>query len=229
MHHLAMIMDGNRRWARENKLEALSLGHKEGMESIKRSIKFCLDKNIKYLSLYTFSLENFRRGEKEKKYLFDSLNNYLREHLEEFIEKEVRLRFVGDRDYFPSIVVDRINEAEEKTKNLEKLCVNFLFCYGSKQEIIHAAKKVAKKVKDGDLDINEIDEDSFRKEMWMNGAPDPDVIVRTGKTLRISNFLLFQAAYSEFIFLDCYWPEVDEAVLQSCVDRFYEVKRNFGR
>lgn len=229
MQHLAMIMDGNRRWARENKLKTLSLGHKKGMENIKKVVKFCLKKEIKHLSLYAFSLENFKRDEKEKKYLFKILTDSLRNDIDEFIENGVKIRFVGDRTYFPKEVSAIILESEKKTEHLEKLCLNVLFCYGSKQEIVCAVRRIAKKVQDGKLSSHDINEDVLRKEMWLNGTPDPDLIVRTGKKCRLSNFLLFQAAYSEFMFLDCYWPEVDEQCLEKCIDTFYGTQRNFGK
>jgi undecaprenyl diphosphate synthase len=229
MQHLAIIMDGNRRWAREKKLQAVSLGHKKGVDSVKSAIKFCLKNNIKYLSLYTFSLENFNRDGVEKKYLFDLLTRTLRDDLDELISYGVKVRFVGDRSCFPEQMESVVAGSEEGTRGLDKLCLNILFCYGSKQEVIFAAKKVAQKVRDGVLRVDEINESVFRKEMWLNGTPDPDLIIRTGKTFRLSNFLLFQAAYSELMFLDCYWPEVNESLLQNCLDKFHKSKRNFGK
>ena len=229
MQHLAMIMDGNRRWAREKKLQAVSMGHKKGVDSVKTSIRFCIKNKIKYLSLYTFSLENFNRDNVEKEYLFDLLSRTLRDDLEEFIKYGVKIRFVGDRNYFPEKMESIIAGAEEGTKHLDKLCLNILFCYGSKQEVLSAAKKVAQKVRDGALHVDEINEDVFRGEMWMNGTPDPELIIRTGKASRLSNFLLFQGAYSELMFLDCYWPEINEERLQDCVDKFYVLQRNFGK
>jgi len=229
MQHLAMIMDGNRRWAKEKKLEAVTLGHKKGVDSVKTAVKFCLGKGIKYLSLFTFSLENFRRDEKEKKYIFNLLSKVLNDNVLELIEQGVRVRFIGDRSYFPKDSISAIEKIEEKTKDLKKLSLNMLFCYGSHQELAHATKKIAQKVKNGLLDPEEIDENSIRQELWTNGTPDPDLIVRTGKLSRLSNFLLFQAAYSELIFLDCNWPEINEKILQGCVDKFYSIQRNFGR
>lgn len=229
MQHVAMIMDGNRRWAREKKLEAVTMGHKKGIDAIRASVRFCLKKNIKYLSLYTFSLENFRRDAKEKSYLFDLLAQSIKKDLFDLVEQKVRVRFVGDRSCFPESLRDTIFEVEEKTKEFDKLNLNFLFCYGSKQELLAATKKVAQKVKDGELSVDEIDEDIFRKEMWMGHAPDPEIIIRTGKKTRLSNFLLYQAAYSELIFPDCYWPEITQERLEECVKDFQDIQRNFGK
>lgn len=228
MQHLAIIMDGNRRWAKENKLEAVTLGHKKGAEVVEKTIEFCIKKGIRHLSLYAFSIENFKRSEHEKKYLFNLLIDTIRRRVDEFIKNGVKVRFVGDRDMFPGTVAEYVIEAEEKTKDSDKLTLNILFCYGAKQELIYAARQVAQRVKDGDLLAEDIDENVLRKEMWMNGAPDPDLIVRTGGTTRLSNFLLFQGAYSEWLFLDCAWPEVTEQILGECVEKFYSLKRNFG-
>lgn len=229
MQHLAMIMDGNRRWARENKLKSVSLGHKKGAEAIKVAVNFCLKKSIKHLSLYTFSIENFRRSIEEKTYLFGLLVDGLKDNLPSFIKEGIRVRFVGNRELFPKSVMGSIEEVESTTKDFNNLTLNFLFCYGSQQEMAHAAKNIAKKVRDGVLDVDSIDESLIKKESWLGDIPDPDLFVRTGGVLRISNFMLFQMAYSEMIFLDCYWPEITEEKLQECFDKFNSVKRNFGK
>jgi undecaprenyl diphosphate synthase len=228
MQHLAMVMDGNRRWAKERKLEAVTQGHRKGADAAKTAIEFCLKKGIRYLSLYTFSLENFRRNDAEKNYLFNLLKNFMQKYLPDFIKQEVQIRFVGDRSMFPESIRKTIETIERETRDLSKLQVNFLFCYGSIQELVQAAKSIAKKVEDGQLSSDEIDETIFRKSMWLGDVPDPEIIVRTGKVSRLSNFLLFQGAYSEWFFLDCYWPEIDEKKLEECVERFGQVQRNFG-
>ncbi len=228
MQHLAMIMDGNRRWARKNRLSSASLGHKKGVDSVKIAVEFCLKKNIKYLSLYMFSLENFNRSEEEKNYIFNLLDSTLKDNLPEFIKNNISVRFVGDRSYFPKSVVSTINLVEKETFNLKKLFLNFLFCYGARQEIVSSVKKIAKKVKDGLLNIDDINEDTIKNESWLGGIPDPALLIRTGDVCRLSNFLLYQAAYSELIFLECGWPEINEKILQNCVDKFKSIRRNFG-
>ena len=227
MQHLAIIMDGNRRWAKKNKLESFS-GHKKGKDKIRLAIKFCIKNNIKHLSLYTFSLENFNRCESEKNYLFNLIVEGAKKELPELVEQGVQVKFVGDRRLFPSHIVSSINEIENKTKDLNKLHHNILFGYGAQQEVAFAVKSIAKKVKEGLIDIEEIDEKTVKNHLWTAGTPDPDLIVRTGGDVRLSNFLLYQAAYSEFAFLDCYWPEITEEHLQKCVDKFKASKRNFG-
>jgi len=224
-----MIMDGNRRWARENGLSAVMLGHKSGVESVKVAIKFCIKKGIKYLSLFTFSIENFRRDKTEQSYIFDLLVDVIKNDLLDLIKNGIRIRFIGDRKFFPEKVRSVISEVEEKTKHLTNLNLNMLFCYGARQEIVNAAKKVAKKVSDGILSVDEIDESEFRNNLWTDDIPDADLVVRTGKVSRLSNFLLFQSAYSELMFLDCYWPEINEDRLRYCFDDFHGVQRNFGK
>lgn len=229
MQHLAMIMDGNRRWAKSRKLKAVTLGHRKGVDTVKTAISFCLKKGIKYLSLYVFSIENFNRPEEEKKYIFNLLVEVLKDGIADFIKQEIRVRFLGERDLFPASVLPTIKKTEEKTKDLDKLHLSFLFCYGAKQEVVYAAKSLAKKVKDGFLNFDDIDENMVQQELWTSELPNPDLIVRTSGISRLSNFLLFQAAYSELMFLDCYWPEINEVRLQQCVDNFYKVQRNFGK
>ena len=156
-----MIMDGNRRWAKEKKFQALTVGHKKGVDSIKESVRFCLKNNIKYLSLYAFSLENFRRSETEKSYLFNLLNQHKKD-LTDLVKEDVKVSFVGDKSLFPESVLETIDEVEGKTKDCDKLHLNFLFCYGSQQEVLSAVKKIAHKVRSGELDVDDIDIKSFK-------------------------------------------------------------------
>ncbi|MFA5074668.1 MAG: polyprenyl diphosphate synthase [Candidatus Babeliales bacterium] len=228
MQHLAIIPDGNRRWAKKNKLQTF-LGHKKGLSALKIAVEFCLKNNIKYLSFYAFSIENFNRSQTEKNYLF----NYLlieefSSQLPELIKQEVSVRFLGKRDLFPINTCDLIAQTEEQTKNLKKLILNILFCYSAKNEISEAAKKIAQKVKAGILLEDQIDENLFSQHLLTVGIPDPDLIIRTSGEKRISNFLLFQASYSEFIFLDCLWPDITMADFDKCLHDFKNIKRNFG-
>ena len=229
MQHLAIIPDGNRRWAIQNKLASF-LGHQRGVDVVRTAITFCIKNSIKYLSFYTFSLENFRRSETEKNYLF---NNLLRDcfikELPELIKNGVRVRFLGEQSLFPEDLRETIHHIETETKHLDVLHMNLLFCYGATLEITQAVKKIAQQVRDGLLSVESIDESTVRNALWTGDIPDPDLIVRTGGVVRLSNFLLFQAAYSEFAFLDCYWPDVTEEKLGHCVDQFNKTKRNFGK
>jgi undecaprenyl diphosphate synthase len=228
MQHLGIIPDGNRRWAKNNKLKSF-FGHKKGLDAFKTAIKFCLKKGIKYLSIYTFSLENFNRPEEEKNYLFKLLIDESLKLLKELNEHGVRIRFIGDKSFFPKNAVSSINMMEEETKNNQKLNLNLLFCYTGQQEIISATKNIAQKVKDGLLDVSDISEQTLKSSLWLADVPEPELIIRTSKRARLSGFLTYLSAYSEFMFLDLFWPEITENHLESCLDDFSGVERNFGK
>lgn len=227
MQHLAIIPDGNRRWATQNKLESF-FGHKRGFETVRTAIKVCLNNKIKYLSLYTFSSENFKRSDLEKNYLFDLLAQGFKDNVQELIDQDIRVSFIGDRHLFPDKIKDVVTVIEEKTQHAQTLFLNLLFCYGARAEIVNAAKEIAKRVTCGALKIEDITEETFQNALWTGTMPDPDLIIRTGKVSRLSNFLLYQAAYSEFAFPDCFWPEITEQILESYIEKFKETKRNFG-
>lgn len=227
MQHLAIIPDGNRRWAMQNKLESI-FGHQRGMETVKSAIKVCIKNSIQYLSFYTFSLENFRRSNHEKNYLFSLITNGTQNELADLIKHGVRIRFIGNRLLFPESIQQTIQTIEKKTEHLNTLNLNLLFCYGAKSEIVHAAKLLAHQVKNGILNVEDIDEEKVHGSLWTAGMPDPDLIIRTGGVVRLSNFLLFQAAYSELSFLDCHWPEITEEKLEGCIQEFKSTQRNFG-
>jgi len=228
MQHLAIIPDGNRRWARKD-LKATFWGHKQGTQTVKTAIQFCLKNNIKHLSFYTFSLENFNRPEAEKNYLFELLANDFEEHLAKLKEQQVCVKFVGQNSSFPERLQPVIKVIERETREFNKLFLNLLFCYGAKQEIVDAAKRIAEKVKAGILNSSDIDEKVIHQHLWSSNVPDPDLIIRTGGLNRLSNFLLYQAAYSEFLFLDIFWPEITEKHLEDCLNKFNSTQRNFGK
>lgn len=227
MKHLALIMDGNRRWAKRNGLRPW-FGHRRGAESIKQVVNFCLKKNISYLTLYTFSIENFKRSKEECAYIFEIIKNESLKHLDLFLEHGVCVRFIGDRTLFPESIMKAIYELEERTKDLKKLNLNFLFCYGGRQELIGGIKLLIGKIKQGILTEDAINEKELESCLWTRGIPEPELIIRTGGAHRLSNFLLYQAAYSEFYFTDCLWPDIDEVHLQKACDAFELTQRNFG-
>ncbi len=225
--HLAIIMDGNRRWAKKRLLTPWK-GHQEGVEAAQKTIEFCLKKSIKFLSLYTFSLENFNRSAEENNYLFDILAVQAHKRLPELSAQGVRVCFVGDRRLFPKSIVDIVDDVEQQTKHLNKLRVNLLVCYGGQQEIASACKAIAQKVKAGILAEDLITPDVVNEHLWTDGTPPPELIIRPGARRRLSNFLLFQAAYSELYFLDCLWPDITEHDLETAVNYFENVTHNFG-
>jgi len=227
MRHLALIMDGNRRWAKQQGLRAF-YGHGRGVETVKRVVDFCLKKKISYLSLYTFSLENFKRSPDEIRYLFELLIRETEQWLDQLLEQGVRVRFIGDRTQFPSEVIPSIENIEQATGAATTLQVSLLFCYGGQQEIINGVKEIISRVKTGAMTEHDLNEELFKNFLWTSGIPEPDLIVRTGGYQRLSNFLLYQAAYSELYFLDCLWPDLQTDHLEQAVAHFELSQRNFG-
>lgn len=225
--HLAVIMDGNRRWARQRGLPD-KMGHKGGAEVLQELFQFCLDKKVGCLSLYTFSLENQKRSDEEKEYLFSMIPQYFQENKAKISQNNIKVVVVGDRDKFPESVVSTFNEIEELTKNNEGMTVAFMFCYGGRQEILSAVRKLCKKVASGELCADEVDEVLFKSQMWTCSLPDPDLLLRTGKRCRTSNFLPWQIAYSEIDFVDCYWPDINREILDNCYLKFINTERTFG-
>ncbi|MGB8366970.1 MAG: polyprenyl diphosphate synthase [Candidatus Babeliales bacterium] len=225
--HLAFIMDGNRRWAKK-KGWLPWYGHKEGIEAAKRVIKFCIDNNISCLSLYTFSIENFKRPANEIKYLFNVIVSEAVSIIKEFKEKGVRARFIGDRLQFPKEIQTTCTEIEQETVNGKALHLNLLFCYGARQEIIGAVNSIIEETKQGKWEEKNLTPALFANYLWTAAIPDPDLIIRTGGAKRLSNFLLYQAAYSELYFLDCLWPDITDNHLKEAILFFNQSKRNFG-
>lgn len=228
MQHLALIMDGNRRWAKKHGLMPWQ-GHQEGLKSLEHVVAFCLEKKIPYLSLYAFSIENFKRSERELQYLFEIIaQQFAKTYTSQLITQGVRVRFVGDRALFPRQLVQVIEEIEMQTSRGDKLGLNMLFCYGAQQEIVHGVKNMVQKINTGVLSPEDISVQTFADCLWTAGIPAPDLMIRTGGARRLSNFLLFSLAYSELLFLDCYWPEITQAHLQQAVDDFAMRTRNIG-
>lgn len=227
MQHLALIMDGNRRWANTREV-SLHDGYVQGRQAAKRVVQFCLARNIKYLSLYTFSLENFKRTSSEQDAICDNLIEAINGELDSLLAQKVKVTFVGDRDKFPAHTRADIERLEAKSASCDRLFLNLLFCYGAQQEIIHVIKTIAHEIEAGQRVVDDIDERLVRKMLWTADTPDPDLIIRTSGVKRLSNFLLYQAAYSDFAFIDCFWPDLTEGHLQRCVDEYYQIKQNYG-
>jgi undecaprenyl diphosphate synthase len=226
--HLACIMDGNRRWAKERGLPP-SLGHKEGVHAVERAAEFCLHHGIPYLTLYTFSLENFKRSVEEKEYIFSLLVNNFKEHgVRKFLEKNIKIRFVGDWAQFPASLVDICKEMEAKTAHCSALEINFLFCYGGQQEVTAAVKAIAQDVNQGVLKPEQITESLIYNYLWLGPVPNPELIIRTGGGQRLSNFLPYQSVYSELYFTPAFWPDITEVHLQEAVDYLVKCQRNLG-
>jgi undecaprenyl diphosphate synthase len=219
--HLALIMDGNRRWAKEQGLFVWQ-GHRQGANTVEMVINYCLEKGISYLSLYAFSLENLQRSEQEKSYLFKLIIES-NSRSADFIKNGVSVRFVGNLFLLPEDVRQSCYQLMQETADCQKLVCNFLVCYGGQQEIIASLQKLI------DSGIQKIDKDTFKSYLWLGNIPDPEIIIRTGGVQRLSNFLLFQAAYSEIRFLDCFWPSLTKDLLDTIVQDCITIKKNFGK
>ncbi len=227
--HLACIMDGNRRWAKQRGY-ASWIGHKEGLKSIDRTIDYCLKHNIKHLTLYTFSLENLdRRSYDEQHYLFDILAPEVKQQLiDKMRATNVRARIIGDRTLFPESMRIFSDDLERETATGTALTVYSLFCYGGRQEITAMVRAIANQVAQGTINLEDITLDRVANELWHAGIPDPELVIRTGGAYRLSNFLPFQTAYSELYFTDVFWPDVNEQVLDDALQFYQSCKRNFG-
>lgn len=227
MQHLACIMDGNRRYARKQGWQPW-LGHRHGVHVAQMVIDVCLHNSIKFLSLYLFSLENFKRTPKEQEYLFSLLVEQAERQLDDLVKRNIRVEFVGDRRLFPQSVQSSCAVIEQATAQGTALHIQLLFCYGGQQEIVAAVRAIADEVKQGTIITDTIDEAVVARYLWTKNVPAPDLIVRTGGAQRISNFLLYQSAYSEYAFTHTLWPELSRDELQSMVDQFKQRNRNFG-
>ncbi len=222
-------MDGNRRWATQQGLLSF-LGHRKGLDAVKLVIDFCLSNNISYLSLYTFSAENLKnRSQNEQHYLFEVLAHEAVNELGEFKRKNVAMKFIGDRTLFPNSVQPLCEKIEQETADCSALQVNFLLCYGGQQEIVDTTQRIAQQVADGKINVADITLELFENNLWTTGTPPPDLIIRTGAQQRLSNFLLYQCAYSELYFLDCMWPDISLAELEKARIYYETCRKMFGK
>ncbi len=205
--HVAVIMDGNRRFAKQLGLEDSS-GHIKGKDKLEEMLKWCTEVGIEILTVYAFSTENFKRDSEEVKHLMDLFNENFKKAAEDerVHENKIRIKAIGDIERFPEEVRKSIKYAEEKTEDYNNYYFNMAVGYGGREEIVQAIKKIAKDVKEDKLDIGDIDEEVFAQRLYTSDFPDPDLILRTSGEERISNFLLWQSAYSELYFTDVYWP-----------------------
>lgn len=219
--HVAIIMDGNGRWAKKRGLPR-SYGHKVGTENVRKIVKYCSKKNIDYLTVYAFSTENFKRPQDEVGTLMKLLVEYFNKETEELRQNGVRLNVIGDISSFAPVVQNAIQNGIEKTKECNDLVFTIALAYGSRAEIVRAIKKIK------DEGIEEITEETVSKYLDTFDMPDPDLIIRTSGEERLSNFLLYQAAYSEFYFTDCLWPDFDENEFDKALVEYSKRSRRFG-
>ncbi len=227
LDHVAIIMDGNRRWAKARGMPAL-FGHQRGAEAVRRTVESCRELEIPYLTLFAFSSENWRRPAEEVTELMNLLRFYIRRELNELIRNGVQLRFLGEIQEMAPDIVDLLRDAEEKTRHNRALTMTIALNYGSRRELTLAAKRLAARVAAGELDIEDIDEDSFGASLNTLDLPDPDLLIRTSGEQRVSNFMLWQLAYTEFVFLPNSWPEFNKEHLETAIAEFQRRDRRYG-
>ena len=217
--HVAIIMDGNGRWGLKNK-NSRNAGHRAGLNTVEKIIKETIKNNIKFLTLYAFSTENWKRPKKEINFLFNLLENFLKEKIEELNKQKIRLKIIGKKN-FSNKLNSLLNLSEKKTLNNKRLQINLALNYGSKTELISAFKELGK-------NKELINERNVKKYLQTRDIPDPDILIRTGNTKRLSNFLLWQLAYSEIFFEKKLWPDFNEKDYYKIISKYKRIKRNFG-
>lgn len=225
--HVAIIMDGNGRWAQRRGLPRAQ-GHKAGVDALKKAVRAARDLGIQTLTLYSFSSENWTRPEGEISELFALLRLFIRRDLADLHKNNVKVQIVGSRNGLPEDVLNLLVEAENLTRNNKQQNLVIAFNYGSRDEITHAMQSIARKVAAGTLDADDITSQIISDHLYTADIPDPDLIIRTSGEKRLSNFLLWQAAYSELVFVDCLWPDFDRQVFDHCLQEYANRTRKFG-
>ncbi len=225
--HIAIIMDGNRRWAKAKEL-ATRDGHKAGADALENISKFCNEIGIKYLTVYAFSTENWKRSKEEISALMAILRVYVDSFLKEKNKQNIKIKLLGDISGLSKGLQKSINKAIEITKNNTGLTLNIAFNYGGRAEIVRAMKNIAKEVKENKIDIDDINEELISNHLYTAGQPDPDLLIRTSKELRTSNFLPWQLVYTEFYFPDKHWPDFGKEDLLEAIRVYQKRNRRFG-
>ena len=219
LKHVAIIMDGNGRWGLKNK-NSRNAGHRAGLNTVEKIIKETIKNDIKFLTLYAFSTENWKRPKKEINFLFNLLENFLKEKIEDLDKQKIKLNIVGKKN-FSTKLNSLLNLSEKKTSKNKRLQINLALNYGSKAELIYAFKELVK-------NKESINEKNLKKYLQTKDIPDPDILIRTGNTKRLSNFLLWQVAYSEIFFEKKLWPDFNEKDYHKIIKKYKSIKRNFG-
>ena len=224
LRHLAIIMDGNRRWAKE-KLLPTPVGHKKGVEALRETVRACDELGIKYLTVYAFSTENWNRKPEEVNFLMNLVAETLANETEEMHKENVKIKFIGSRDILSDKLKSIISDSEQKTMDNSGVVLQIAFNYGSRAEIVNAVKAIV----NSNITVDKIDENLISDYLYTSGVPDPDILIRTGGEQRISNYLLWQIAYSEIIVRNEYWPEFNKKILCECIEEFGKRQRRYGK
>ncbi len=225
--HIAIIMDGNRRWAKA-KGKPASFGHKEGAKTLEKIVRYANKIGLEYITVYAFSTENWKRAEEEVNTIMVLLQNYLDDYSKRADSENIKVRIIGDRTALSKGMQKSMENCMERTKNNTGVNFNIAINYGGRDELVKATKSIAEKVKEGKLQIQDIDEDLISNNLYTANQPDPDLIVRTSGELRLSGFLTWQSVYSELLFIDKYWPDFTEEDLDYSIIEYQKRKRKFG-
>lgn len=222
--HIAIIMDGNRRWAKEHNLPSAA-GHKKGVSSLREIVRACDELGVKYLTVYAFSTENWKRSKEEVDFLMDLVAVTLKNELDDMDKEGVKISFIGDSSRISDKLCKVTSNAQEKTKNNNGVNLQIAFNYGSRNEIVNAVKSMI----NDNVNVDCVNEELISKYLYTKDIPDPDILIRTGGEKRISNYLLWQIAYSEIIFTDEYWPDFNRCSLIKCIEEFNKRQRRYGK
>ena len=225
--HIAIIMDGNRRWAKRRNLP-VSLGHKAGAETLEKIVRYANKIGIKYVTVYAFSTENWKRTQKEVSALMALFQNYLDDYSKRADSDNIKMQIIGKRDGLSERMIKSINKCEEKTKNNTGTVFNIAINYGGRDEILNAVKTIVNQVKNNELKLDDITEQTISENLYTKGEPDPDLLIRTSGEQRLSNFLPWQLSYTEFLFVDKYWPDFTEEDLDDAIKKKKKRNRKFG-
>ena len=224
--HIAFIMDGNGRWAKKRGMPR-TFGHTEGARNFRRIMRYCKDIGVKCISFYAFSTENWKRPENEVNALMNIFRTYL-DDVRNYIKEEVKMVFLGDKSKLPQDIQQKMNSLEEDSKDFDKMTVLLAINYGGRDEITHATRLIAEKVRKGELNPDEITEDTISSNLYTAGYPDVDLLIRPSGEMRISNFLIWQSAYAEFYFADILWPDFSTKELDRAIIEFAHRNRRVG-
>lgn len=225
--HIAIIMDGNRRWAKQNKLD-VRLGHKKGAETLENVVRYCNKIGIKYLTVYAFSTENWKRSKEEVGALMLLLQNYLDDFAKRAYAENIKINMLGNKDGLSKGLLAKIEDTVERTKNNTGITFNVAFNYGGRDEIVKAVRQITEDIKQDKINIEDINEELISNNLYTSGMPDPDLMIRTSGEIRTSNFLPWQLVYSEFYFTEKLWPDFTEKDLDEAIEEYNRRNRNFG-
>lgn len=225
--HIAIIMDGNRRWARTRALP-VKLGHKEGAKTLEKIVRYANNIGIKFITVYAFSTENWKRSEEEVSNLMELFQNYLDDYSKRADTENIKVKIIGSSQGLSEKMKNSIQNCMERTKDNTGITFNIALNYGGRDEIVNAVKNIAEKIKKNEIDINDIDEQIISDNLYTKDQPDPDLLIRTSGELRLSNFLPWQLAYTEFVFIEKNWPEFSEKDLDNAIQIYQKRNRKFG-